>query len=359
MKVLHYVDCASLSWGVPYITHMKALAGLGVQQTLLCRAGDDLVRLSRENGIPVRTWRPLTSAVPLISPGFVQIVKEVSPDIIHTRLLSAAGIAGTWRSRLGIPVVATFDKPGKARYYKNIDQYISCAHWLKQYMSEHEGLPAEKIEVVHNPADTERFAGSSNNRKEARALLNIADDEVLISGMGIYIHRKGFDVLLHAFAKLCSGRKYLRLALIGGGGNQREAYLKFADEQGFRDQLLLPESFLKDVRPWLWASDIFVMPSREEGFSIALLEALAAGLPAVVSDIAPFTEIIQDGKNGLIARKDDPEDFARALEQMLDMNMEKRKQLVQNAQRIISDFTPEAVARQTLAIYQKVLGQKE
>ena len=359
MKVLHYVDCASLSWGVPYIAHMKALAGLGVEQTLLCRAGDNLERLARENGIPVRTWRPLTSALPRLSPGFAGIVKELAPDIIHTRLLSAAGIAGTWRSKLGIPVVATFDKPGKAKYYKNIDRYISCATWLKQYMAEQEGLPAVKIDVVHNPADTERFARSENSRKEARALLNIADDEILISGMGIYIRRKGFDVLLRAFAKLRPEGKKLRLALIGGGGDQREAYLKMAGELGIRDNLLLPESFVKDVRPWLWASDIFVMPSREEGFSIALLEGLAAELPTVVSDIAPFTEIIRDGENGLIAKKDDPEDFSRALQQMLDMNTEQRNQLVQNAQRTIRDFTPEAIAQKTLTVYRKVLGQGE
>ena len=340
MKVLHYVDCASLSWGVPYIAHMKALAGLGVEQTLLCRAGDNLERLARESGIPVRTWRPLTSALPRLSPGFAGIVKELAPDIIHTRLLSAAGIAGTWRSKLGIPVVATFDKPGKAKYYKNIDRYISCASWLKQYMAEQEGLPAVKIDVVHNPADTERFARSENSRNEARALLNIADDEILISGMGIYIRRKGFDVLLRAFAKLRPEGKKLRLALIGGGGDQRESYLKLAGELGIREKLLLPESFVKDVRPWLWASDIFVMPSREEGFSIALLEGLAAELPTVVSDIAPFTEIIRDGENGLIAKKDNPEDFSRALQQMLDMTTEQRNQLVQNAQRTIRDERP-------------------
>ena len=359
MKVLHYVDCASLSWGVPYIAHMKALAGLGVEQTLLCRAGDNLERLARESGIPVRTWRPLTSALPRLSPGFAGIVKELAPDIIHTRLLSAAGIAGTWRSKLGIPIVATFDKPGKAKYYKNIDRYISCASWLKQYMAEHEGLPASRIDVVHNPADTARFAGRESNRNEARALLNIADDEILISGMGIYIHRKGFDVLLRAFAKLRPGGKKLRLALIGGGGDQREAYLKMAGELGIRDNLLLPEQFVKDVRPWLWATDIFVMPSREEGFSIALLEGLAAELPTVVSDIAPFTEIIRDGENGLIAKTDDPEDFSRALQQMLDMTTEQRNQLVQHAQRTIRDFTPEAIAQKTLAVYKKVLEQRE
>ena len=357
MKILHYVDSASLSWGVPYIAHMKAMAGLGVQQTLLCRSGGNVLRLAQENGIPVRTWRPFSSAWPMLSPGFVQVVKDLAPDIIHTRLLSAAGIAGTWRNRLGIPVVATFDKPGKAKYYKNIDYYISCADWLKQYMSGHEGLPAGKIDVVHNPADTARFAGSDADRKEARALLRIADDEILISGMGIYIYRKGFDVLLRAFAKLCPEREKIRLALIGGGGDQRKAYLKLADELGIREKLLLPERFVEDVRPWLWASDMFVMPSREEGFSIALLEALAAGLPAVVSDIAPCTEIIRDGENGLVARTDDPDDFSRALRQMLEMNPEQRKQIEQNARRTIRNFTPEAIARQTLTVYQKVLGQ--
>lgn len=357
MKVLHYADCASLSWGVPYIAHMKALAGLGVQQTLLCRDGGDLVRLARENGIPVRTWRPLTSALPRLSPGFVRTVKEIAPDIIHTRLLSAAGIAGTWRSRLGIPVVATFDKPGKAKYYQNIDRYISCAHWLKRYMSEQQGLPAGRIDVVHNPADTARFARNENSRREARAMLHITDDEILIAGMGIYIHRKGFDVLLRAFGKLYPERKKLRLALIGGGGDQRKAYLKAADELGIRENLLLPEHFVEDVRPWLWATDIFAMPSREEGFSIALLEGLAAELPAVVSDIDPFTEIIRDGENGLIARTNDPDDFARALERMLAMSTEQRNQLVRNAQTTIRNFTPEAIARQTLKVYQNVLQE--
>jgi len=162
---------------MPYIAHMKAMAGLGVEQTLLCRSGETLERLAKENEIPVRTWKPLTAAVSQLSPGFVSVVKEIAPDIIHTRLLSAAGIAETWRSRLGIPIVTTFDKPGKAKYYENIDRYISCAGWLKDYMAEHEGLPAEKIEVVHNPADTARFSGQAAHRNESRALFHIEDDE--------------------------------------------------------------------------------------------------------------------------------------------------------------------------------------
>ncbi|MBR1671360.1 MAG: glycosyltransferase family 4 protein [Fretibacterium sp.] len=335
------------------MAHMKALASLGVQQALLCRPGGELSRLAQEGGIPVQTWGPLVAAVPLLSPSFIQMVRNFSPDIVHTRLLSAAGIAGAWRSRLGVPVVATFDKPGKAKYYKNIDRYISCADWLKHYMAGHEGLPAEKIDVVHNPVDTARFARSEEGRKEARTRLHIADNEVLLAGTGIYIPRKGFDVLIRAFAGLCAERDDLRLALVGDG-EQRGAYLKLAEELGVRNRLLMPEHFVEDVRPWLWASDIFVMPSREEGFSIALLEALAAGLPTVASDIAPFTEIIRDGENGLIAKHGEAEDFSRALGRLLNMDENQRERLVQNALKTIEDFTPEAAARQTLAVYRTV-----
>ena len=115
MKILHYVDCESLSWLSPYIEHIKLLAELGAEPVLVCRPCGDVERAARDNDIPVRTWRPLIAAVPQLSPGFVRLVREISPDIIHTRLSSAARIAGCWREACGVPITATFDKPAKAK----------------------------------------------------------------------------------------------------------------------------------------------------------------------------------------------------------------------------------------------------
>ena len=123
--------------------------------------------------------------------------------------------------------------------------------------------------------------------------------------MGIYIYRKGFDILIKAFAKvkeLYGGQENLYLALIGAG-EEKENYSALSKELNIK--IIMPDKFVKDVREWLWACDIFVMPSREEGFSIALLEALAAGLPVIVSDIEPFTEIISPEKNNGLAAEND------------------------------------------------------
>ena len=362
MKVLHYVDADNLSWAASYIDHMKALAHFGIDQAVLCRAGGDVERNARENNIPVFTWRPIMSGLPALSPGFVKLIREIKPDIIHTRLSSAAGIAGFWKKYHGVPVVSTFDKPAKAKYYVHSSWYISCAEWLKRYMVNVQGIDAERVTVIHNHADISKFSRDEEARCEFRKSLGLNDDDILFSGMGIYIHRKGFDVLIKAFAKVCDsygGGKNLRLALIGGSGEEgmREKYLTLANELGVK--IILPDGFVDDVRKWLWASDIFVMPSRAEGFSIALLEGLASGLPAVVSDIEPFTEIISPERdNGLVAKKDDPESFAAMMLKMLEMTQEERQKITANSFKLLKEFfTPEISASKTFAVYSSLCSR--
>lgn len=360
MKVLHYVDAENLSWVVPYVEHIKSMERPGLEHVLLCRAGGDVERNARENDIPVFTWRPLVPSMPLLSPGFVRLIREIRPDIIHTRLSSAAGIAGVWQKYHGVPVVSTFDKPAKAKYYVHSSRCISCAEWLKHYMVNSQGMNPAMIDVVHNPVNAARFSPDTETRNAFRKSLGLSEGDILFSGMGIYIHRKGFDILIEAFSQVCrnyDGPETLRLALIGGEGEKgmRESYKKLAAELGV--EVIMPDSFVNDVRPWLWASDIFVMPSREEGFSIALLEGLASRLPAVVSDIAPFTEIIRkESNNGLTAKKDDPESFALAMLEMLRAGQEGRENIIAcSLAAIRQDFSLETAAIKTAAVYERVL----
>ena len=360
MKVLHYVDAENISWLVPYIEAVKSLEAFGVEQVLLCRPGGEMERYTCEQGLRTLTFKPLAAALPILSPGFVKVVKSFAPDIIHTRLSSAAYIAGYWQKMLNVPLIATFDKPAKAKYYVGAARCISCAEWLKNYMVNVQGMDAAKIDVVHNPVNAAKFARNEETRKEFRGTLGLTDRDILFSGMGIYVYRKGFDVLIKAFAKVLeryTGSETLRLALIGGGGEKgmRESYEQLAGGLGV--DVILPDEFVQDVRKWLWASDIFVMPSREEGFSIALLEALAAGLPAIVSDIEPCTEIINaQNDNGFTARTEDPESFACEMLRMLELGEDGRRQIIMNSLKIIRDkFTSEAAAAKTINVYRKVL----
>ena len=359
MNVLHYVDAEDFSWLVPYIEHVKSLEAFGISQALLCRGGGEVERVARKNNLRVFTWRPLISGLPVLSPGFVKAWKGFSPDIIHTRLSSAAYIAGFWHRIHGVPVISTLDKPAKAKYYRGSSKCIACAEWLKNYMVKFQGLDTGKITTIHNPVNVSRFERNNETRRDFRKTLGLADDDILFSGMGIYIYRKGFDVLIKAFAelqKLYDG-KNIRLALIGGAGEPgvRESYLTLAGELGVK--IIMPESFVEDIRKWLWASDIFVMPSREEGFSIALLEAIASGLPVIVSDIEPCIEIISAmDNNGLIAKKDSPESFAHTMLEMLNIGEEGRRNFSERSLRLVEQkFTPEAAALKTFEVYKDVL----
>ena len=362
MKILHYVDAENLSWVVPYIEHIKSLESFDVSQALLCRSGGDIERLAKENDIQVLTWRPLISGIPLLSPSFVGVIKRFKPDIIHTRLSSAANIAGYWRKFHHVPVVSTLDKPAKSKYYAGASHCIACAEWLKDYMVNSQGMDANKVTVIHNPVNVSRFLRNEQKRVEFRKILGLSEDDILFSGMGIYIYRKGFDILIKAFAelqKIYDGNN-IKLALIGAEGEpgMQENYLRLADKLGVK--IIMPENFVSDVREWLWASDVFVMPSREEGFSIALLEAIASGLPVIVSDIRPCTEIIKEIEgSGFTAKTDSPESFAKSMLEMLNAGTEGRKNLATNSLRLISQkFTLESTALKTFEIYRYVIDSE-
>ncbi len=351
MRILHYIDADNISWLVPYIRHIKTLEALGIKSIFLCRPGF-AESYARENKIETYTFKPLIPSMPFLSIGFKNLIEKIQPDLIHTRLSSAAHIAGFWGKHLKIPVISTFDKPAKAKYYLNSNYYISCAEWLKNYMVNAQKLDPQKISVIHNPVDTEFFKPDLLLRETFRKELGLPEDAILISGMGIYVERKGFDVLIKACEDL-----NVTLVLIGGETKEqgmREKYDFLAKSHNVN--LILPSDFVKDVREYLQASDIFVMPSREEGFSVALLEALASGLPVIVSDIEPFTEIITHKFNGLIAKKDDVKSFADAIKTMLELSPNERGNLITRSLELVrSKFTHKVSAEKTLNVYEKVL----
>lgn len=355
MRVLHYVEADNISWLKPYVEHLLSLKALGVEQALMCRPGT-MAQLAQENESSTITYTPMVAAIPFIDRGFPQKVREFSPDIIHTRLSSAALIAGHWSKSLGIPVVSTFDKPAKAKYYTNAAHCISCANWLKDYMVNEQNLHPENITVIHNPVNSAKFKRDEAARSSFRQALGLNDNTLLFSGVGIYVKRKAFDVLIRAFAQVRQTHNNISLALVGGEGEagMRNTYYSLAESLGVK--IIMPESFVDDVRNWLWASDVLVMPSRAEGFSIALLEGLASGLPAIVSDIPPFTEIITE-HNGLVFRKDDTNSLASAMLHMLEMGENERKKIAAESLRTVHDnFTPEIAAAKTLSVYSKILS---
>ena len=136
---------------------------------------------------------------------------------------------------------------------------------------------------------------------------------------------RGLDVLIRAFALLPESiRACWRLTLLGDGP-EREALEGMVDRVGLRSVVSF-EGFQSDPLPFMQRASIFALPSRFEGMPNALLEAMAAGLPSVVSDASPGPlEMVRDGRQGLVVRTDDVDAFAAALERLMkDVDLRQR-----------------------------------
>ena len=131
------------------------------------------------------------------------------------------------------------------------------------------------------------------------------------------VPQKGLDVLVRAFSLLPEGvRAGWRLTLVGDGP-EREPLEELVDRKGLRSVVSF-EGFRSDPLPFMQRASIFALPSRFEGMPNALLEAMAAGLPSVVSDASPGPlEMVRDGSEGLVVPADDAVAFAAALERLM------------------------------------------
>jgi glycosyltransferase involved in cell wall biosynthesis len=161
--------------------------------------------------------------------------------------------------------------------------------------------------IVYNGIEIDRFS-SSLDRESARQLFEIAPERFVFGNVGRLHEQKGHKYLLQAFAKT-TDRAFLAIL---GDGELRDELVLLADELQISDRV----SFLgarSDVREFLSAIDIFVMPSLWEGQPIALLEALAIGKPCIASAVDGIPEIIIDRVNGYLVKPSNVEELARIM----------------------------------------------
>jgi glycosyltransferase involved in cell wall biosynthesis len=208
-------------------------------------------------------------------------------------------------------------------------------------------VPARLVGVVLNGIQVANFsAASPATRASARIALGIPEDAYVIGTVGRLNWAKDHALLLDAFALLRQQRPESRLVVIGDGG-LREALYAHAARAGIAE-LVTFAGDRADVPKLLPAFDVFALTSVTEGYSIALLEAAAAALPVVASDVGGNREIVQDGVSGTIVRERTPESFARAIAE-LAASSEHRAQMGRNARRWAEEFASVASMAESYA----------
>lgn len=259
--------------------------------------------------------------------------RHTRPDIVHTRNAEAFFYGFIGAKLAGVPVIVHSEHgrtlPDKRhrmmiqRWLTNwTDAVFAVSMQLKDDLVMHLRLPSDEIEVLYNGVNLDRFA--SRQRAGARKMLGFNERTFLVGSVGRLVPVKNYDLLVRAVA----GLREAELILIGDGP-ERSSLEMVARAFGVGDRihLLGHRDDIEDLLPGL---DVFVLPSFSEGMSNTLLEAMAAGVPAVASNVGGNRELIRNAIDGFLFESGDLNSLRRHLERLCN-DLELRLQMGRSA----------------------------
>jgi glycosyltransferase involved in cell wall biosynthesis len=330
---------------LPVKDHLvSALAGCGVPAVCLQgpRAGDPrwahrLRKLVRDERIDiVHVHSPLVAA--LARPALRALPGRDRPALMGTEhnVWSSHHPATRWANRLTLPLE---------------DVTIAVSDEVRSSMS---SRLARRTEVVIHGVDVDAIARRRIERESARAELGLKSNELLVATVANLRANKDYPTLLAAARRLVDAGEPARFVSVGQGPLAAEL-------EAERDRLGLGERFQflgyrEDPVRILVAADVFCLSSRFEGLPIALLEAMAAGLPVVASRVGGVPSVVTDGREGRLVHPGDPAALADALTELADAGLRKQRAAAA-AERARAFGIGRAVARQQ-ELYEELAARR-
>lgn len=213
------------------------------------------------------------------------------------------------------------------------------------------GLPSRKLRVVPNAVQHDVLEASPVPR--GRYLLVTASR---------LVPQKGLDLLLEAVASVRSSFPELRLHIYGGEQKGYEDYAwktrSQAAELGLDAAVTMKGHRDHPYRYWSDAA-IYVQASRWENYPVAVLEAMAVGLPVVATDVGAMPQIVEHGRTGLLVAPGDPAALAKAITQLLENPDDAAAMGAAGRERVLSDFAPSIMANRMISIYQSLASSQK
>ncbi len=342
----------SLSSGGP---HAETLSAAGIP-----------VRVIGFRGLKRGIWNPLS--LPKIVKEFGELVRFVRlqrPAIVHSFLFWAY-ILGTYAARAaGVPTIISSRRglghfKAKKPHYLLLERLanrwtnllVANSEAVKQDVITQEGVAAAKIRVVYNGIDADRYMQphDPNLRRELGLPIGVP----VVGVVANFIHYKGHRVFLDACCRLRAARPDARFLLIGDGPcraelERRTIELKLGEAVRFLGSR-------EDIPELLAQINIAALPSMEEGFPNAVLEAMAAGIPVVASRVGGVPEAIVDGSTGFLVTPGEPEELAGSILALLNDPARAEAMGRAGRRRVVERFGITRMVEETQAIYEELLG---
>ena len=319
---------------------------------------DELAELPPENIIelPLRNSLDLTSALKL-----AQFVRRNQIEIVHAHLardypLAAFAARRGDGARLILTRHVLFPLSRIHRVLlRRVARVIAVSQAVADGLIEQDIFERDKIVVIHNGVDLGRFAKTREDNSAERQKIGA---KFCVGTIGELAPIKGHENFLRAAAIVSSRRADVDFAIAGTdksrtGENQR-LLERMIDELNLR-QCVRITGWADDMVALLGTLDVFVSASRSESFGIAMVEAMAGGVPVVATMTAGAREIIDADKTGVLVPIGDAEALAEAIRKLLD-DPQRRARLADDARRMVSErFSLDRMVARTEQVFLDVL----
>ena len=295
----------------------------------------------------------------------VEFIKQEKIDYIHCNT-PTGGILGRLAGKKCKVKKVIYQAHGfhfyKGAPKKNWLVYYPVEKWLAKYTDalitinkEDFELASKKFRLRNNGKvyyvagvgiDSKQYLSDGKLRDEKRAELNIPLDAFVVISVGELNENKNNKVIISALEKLKNKNIHYILC---GEGDKKEALKEMAESSGVSENVHFL-GYRTDIKALYNASDCFVMPSYREGLSRSAMEAMASGLPCILSDIRGNRDLIENGSGGFLCKPDDASGFSEAVSKLFGNSLLCEKMKVYNLKKI-NDFDTSVVEKEIREIY--------
>jgi glycosyltransferase involved in cell wall biosynthesis len=253
--------------------------------------------------------------------------------------LASRGVSVVVVEQLPLATESRSQRALKRALSRRVDAHVAVGDRAARMLEDMVGLEPGSVRTIYNGVPDVPVEPAARSA-----------DGPVIGSLGRITYQKGYDVLVRALAALPGVS-----AVVVGDGPERRAIEALAGRLGVQDRFEIV-GWRDDARRYLGALDIFVLPSRFEGFPLSIVEAMLAGTAVVASDIGSIAEAVVPGETGLLVPPDDPEGLAAAIRELLDDPARRRTLSEAARSRARRHFTSSVMAARYQELYEEILG---
>lgn len=354
-KVLLYTDTPLFGGAENHIYQLvKYLDKTKYEVVLLCskyKSLDDWAKKIEQTGIKVVRIPTIHKHDPQQFFRLKKILSQENADILHLHLWNPgscrfAYLAASKKQK----IVATEHDPFllqgikqalKKNFLQRTDHLIAVSNANREMIIKNYPEVESKITVIHNGIEIEEFTDAANKiSKDPTSFIIIA--------VATLHERKGLKYLIEATKIVSRNHENIQTLIVGTGPEKEELQqlIKTLDLES-KVKLL---GYQDNVARLMAASNLLVLPSIKEAFGLVLLEAMAAKIPVIATNVDGIPEIIEDNVSGLLFEKANSKNLADKIE-MIIKDQELAKKLVESASEKVKEFTAKNMAQKTELIY--------